>query len=102
MYVMCVRALAIRFEALCFTKFLIHIYYFFTLNNAFYKLQSEKNREVKSVKRGARKWVLLYLSKYEETPCPEWHQHDWRSDEVYHVTLKLFPQGHDTKQCSPS
>jgi len=44
----------------------------------------------------------LFLSNNQEASCPERHEHDGRSEVVYHLTAELFPQGHDTEQHSPS
>jgi len=43
----------------------------------------------------------LFLANDQETPCPEMHEHDGRSEMVPHLMGKLSPQGHDTKHCSP-
>jgi len=37
----------------------------------------------------------LFLSNDQETPCPEKHEHDRRSEVAHHVIGKLFPQGRD-------
>jgi len=36
----------------------------------------------------------LFLSNDQETPCPQRHENDWRSEVVHHLTVKLFLQGH--------
>jgi hypothetical protein len=51
---------------------------------------------------GAREWIICFLSNDQETLCPERHKHDSRNEVVHNLTGKLFPQGHDIKQCSPS
>jgi hypothetical protein len=71
------------------------------INNIFYKLQMKKSRRVKSEEQDSQRIGPLFLSKDQETPCPERHKHDRRSEVVHHLTGKLFPQGHEAKQCSP-
>jgi hypothetical protein len=50
--------------------------------------------------KGATQCVSLFLSNDQETPCPERHEHDWRSEVVCHLTGKLFPHEHVAKQYS--
>jgi len=50
---------------------------------------------------GTRECIPLFLSNDQEITCPERHTGQ-ESDVVDHLTGKLFPQGHDTKYCSPS
>jgi hypothetical protein len=38
----------------------------------------------------AMKWVPLFLPNNQETPSPEWHKHDGKSEVVHHLTGKLF------------
>jgi len=53
-------------------------------------------------KGGTRKWVPLFPSNNQEIPYPEIHdEHNGKSEVVHRISQKLFPQGHDTKQCSP-
>jgi hypothetical protein len=61
----------------------------------------KKNPVVKFEELGGQGMVPLFLPNDQETPCPEKHEHDGRWV-VYHLTVKLFPQGHDAKQCFPS
>jgi hypothetical protein len=51
--------------------------------------------------KGAKEWILLLLSNDEEATCPKRHEQSRRNKVVHHLTAKLFPQGHDRKQCSP-
>jgi hypothetical protein len=57
----------------------------------------EKSRGINSEERGDQGMGPLFLSNDQETPCPERHKHDRRSEVVHHRTGKLFPQGNDTK-----
>jgi len=45
----------------------------------------------------------FFLTNDQETPCTEErYKDDGRSEVVQHPTAKLFPQGHDAKQCFQS
>jgi hypothetical protein len=55
---------------------------------------------VKYEERGGQGMGPLFLFNDQETPCSEGHKQDRRIEVVHHVTVKLFPQGHDAKQCS--
>jgi hypothetical protein len=39
--------------------------------------------------KGAREWVLLFLSKNQETSCPERHERDARNEMVHHLVGRL-------------
>jgi len=41
---------------------------------------------------------LLLPSNDQNIPCPERHENDGRSEKMHHLTGKLSPQGHDSKQ----
>jgi hypothetical protein len=69
------------------------------INNVFYNLP-EKNPETNLENDGTWECVPIFLS-IDQTPCPERHKNE-RSELVHHETEELFPQGHNTKQCSPS
>jgi hypothetical protein len=79
---------------------LIYVLHFFMIN-IFYKPQEENLEESNLENEKVRKWVPIFLSNKQETFCPERHEYD-RSEMAHHLTGKLFPQGHDTKQCFPS
>jgi len=53
--------------------------------------QEKKSRKVKCGEREAREWVPLFLSNDQETPCPERHKHDGKSEVVHRLTGKLCP-----------
>jgi hypothetical protein len=69
-------------------------------NNVFYKPPKENIQRRQSEEYGAKKWVPLFLSNDQETPCPERHEHNRRSEVVHHLTVKLFPQGYEAKAFS--
>jgi len=48
-----------------------------------------------------REWEPFFLSNNQETPHPERHEHDGRSEEVHHLGWKTVPTG-TTKLYSPS
>jgi len=68
---------------------------------SFTDLKKENPEESAGEQRGQRLGPLI-LSNNKETPCPERHEHDGRSGVVHHLTGKIYPQVHDSKQCSPS
>jgi hypothetical protein len=69
---------------------LIHILHF-TINNVFYKLPPpQKNtKETYLENERAREWVPLFLSNNQETPCPERHKHNGRSEVMHYLTGRL-------------
>jgi hypothetical protein len=81
---------------------LIHILHFFTTNNIFYKPLRRHPEESNLENERSREWVPFFLSNDPKTPCPKRYEHDGRKEVVHHLTGKLFPQGHESKQCSPS
>jgi len=62
-----------------------------------------KNPEESKLENGeTRVWAPVFLSNDQKTLCLERHEHDGRSGVVHHLTGKIYPQVHDSKQCSPS
>jgi hypothetical protein len=82
---------------------LIHILHFFKINSIFYKPPEEKNPEESNLKgKGAGNSSTLFPSINRKTLCPQRHKCDEKSEVMHQLTVKLFPQGHDAKQCPPS
>jgi len=76
-----------HFVALMIVLQCIHVLNFFIINNVLYKPQEKKSRAVKSGELGQGIGPPLFLSNNKETPCPEKHEHDRRSEVMHHVTL---------------
>jgi hypothetical protein len=67
-----------------FVMHLIPILHFFSINSALYKPQKKRSIEESYLEnKGASERVSLFLSIDEETPCPERHEHNGRSEVVH-------------------
>jgi hypothetical protein len=78
--------------------------HFFKTNNVFYKPPKRKPKKSNLESGGATEYIPpLFLFSDQETPCPErQHEHGRRSEVGHNQTGKLFPKGHDAKQCQLS
>jgi hypothetical protein len=83
---------------------LIHILHVIAINIVFYIPPEERIQRNKTnlENEGAREWDPFFLTNNQEVPCPERYEHSGTSEVLHYHTLKLFPQGHDAKQCCPS
>jgi hypothetical protein len=74
----------------------------FTINNVLTNPRRNIPEHLNLKNKGPREWVPFFLSNDQETPSPERYEHNGRNELGHHLTGKLFPQGRDIKQCSPS